>query len=272
MIPPRAGCAGAALFVLSCGARLLDLPSGSGTPAPDAAEAVDQATRACRAVSSITAAISVSGSIGGRRVRGRLDVGAAAPASARLEAVAPFGLLFTFVARGDEATLVLHRDRRVLEGGRPEAVLEAVTGVPLDAPALRQALTGCAAGFSIDGARQFGDGWRSVQAGDDLVYLRRLSPNEPWRLVAVVYRGQPGRPEWRAEYRQFEDGLPRIVRFTSRPRDAFDLTLELSQLELNTPLGPAVFEVNVPPSFDPITLDELRRAGPFAGGAADDGP
>ena len=67
-------------------------------------------------------------------MRGRLLAGLAAPASARLEAVAPFGPpVFIFVARDDEATLLLPRDRRVLEHGRPTAVLDAVAGVPMSA-------------------------------------------------------------------------------------------------------------------------------------------
>ena len=48
--------------------------------------------------------------------------------------MAPFGQpLFIFVATGDDATLLLPRDERVLEHGRPDAVLEAVAGVPLGA-------------------------------------------------------------------------------------------------------------------------------------------
>jgi hypothetical protein len=262
----------AALFAVSCGTRLLNLPAtGAGVPAPDGQEAVAEATRACRAVSSITAAVSVAGSVGGRRVRGRLDVGAAAPAAARLEAVASVGLLFTFVTRGDDATLLLHRDRRVLERGRPAAVLEAVTGVPLDGSALRLALTGCAADVDAGRARQVGDQWRVVPSGGDTLYLRRESPADPWRLVAVVHQ-EAGRPEWRAEYRQFEDDLPRTVRFTSREADRFDLTLELSQVDLNMPLGPEVFELQIPADVDPMTLEELRQSGPLAGSApADDG-
>jgi alpha-ketoglutarate-dependent taurine dioxygenase len=38
--------------------------------------------------------------------------------------------------------------------------------------------------------------------------------------------------------------------------------LTLSQVELNTPLGPDVFRVQIPRDADPITIDELRRARP----------
>jgi outer membrane lipoprotein-sorting protein len=45
----------------------------------------------------------------------------------------------------------------------------------------------------------------------------------------------------------------------------FDLRLELSQVELNAKLPTAAFEVKVPPSADPITIQELRRSGPLSG-------
>jgi hypothetical protein len=34
-------------------------------------------------------------------------------------------------------------------------------------------------------------------------------------------------------------------------------------VDVDVPLGPEAFEVKVPASADPITLDELRRAGPL---------
>jgi hypothetical protein len=140
----RAGVLAAALAAVSCGAPLMKLPAGPGQPAADARDALIEATAACRAVAVMTAEAGVSGSAGGRRLRARLVLGLQSPASARLEAVGPFArLLFTFVAQGDEATLVLNQDNRVLERGRPEAVLEALTGVPIGPAMLREALTGC---------------------------------------------------------------------------------------------------------------------------------
>src|SRR5690242_870483 len=115
----------AALAATSCGAPLLKLPTGTGTPAPDAADALAQATRTCRTVSTFSAEIAVSGSVGGQRLRGRLLAGLAAPASMYMEAPAPFGgPLFVLAATADDATLLLPRDRRVLEHGRPDQVLE----------------------------------------------------------------------------------------------------------------------------------------------------
>ncbi len=63
------------------------------------------------------------------------------------------------------------------------------------------------------------------------------------------------------EYGKPMNGLPRLIRLRSDPRA--DLTLDLSQLDLNVPLEPAAFKVDVPADARPLTLDELRKNGPF---------
>jgi len=239
----------------------MNLPSGPSTPAPDGAAALDEATRACRAVSTITAEIGASGSIGGRRFRARLTAGLAPPASARLEAAAPFGApLFILVVRGDDATLLMPHEGRVLEHGKPAAVLEALAGLPLDAAELRLALVGCPSHADAASAKQIGDDWRMMADGQNEVYLRR-DPNAPWRLVAIVHRAS-GRTGWRAEYRDPAQGLPASVRFTGTAPDSFDVRLALSQVETNVALGAEVFRVQVPPDAEAMTIDELRRARP----------
>ena len=261
----------------SCGGAspLIRLPAGPGAPAADAADVLAAATAVCRAVRTVTAEVAVSGSVGGKRVRGRLLAGVAAPASVRLEAAAPFGPpAFIFVASNIGATLLLPRDDRVLEHGRPDAVLEAVTGVPVGAADLKTTLTGCASSPQVTG-RQVGD-WRILTpagTGDRAVesewYLRREPTPGMWRLVTAVHPSRDGR--WRAEYGDFQSGLPRSIRLASEDAQRFDLRLTLSQMEINTPLDADVFTVKIPPSAFPITLDELRRSGPF-GTAASDGP
>jgi hypothetical protein len=257
----------AAVLCASC-APLMKLPSGTGTPVPDGAEVLKEATAACRAVSTITAEIAVSGSVGGRGLRARLLAGLAAPALARLEAVAPFGQpLFFFVARDDDATLLLPRDNRVLEHGRPEAVLEAVAAVPLDAEGLREVLTGCAVAPDAAQARQLGDGWRVVPDGERDLYLHRESAAAGWRIVAAVHR-ESSTPAWRADYGEFQTaapliGLPRTVRLASVGSNRFDLRLVLSQVEINEKLDAGAFKIQVPATATPITLSELRTAGPL---------
>jgi len=242
----------------------MKLPSGPGAPSSDAATVIAQATMACRAVNTVTLEMSVRGSAGGHRLRGRMSAGLARPASARLEAVAPFGPpVFIFVAAGDEASLLLPRDRRVLEHGRPASVLEAISGVPLDAPGLRSLLTGCANVPDASDAVSFGDGWRAAPDGPDNLYFRRPSAGSgqaasSWRLVATVRRDA-----WRAEYSMFENNLPRLVHIVSLPAGRFDLQLELSQVEVNVPIDAAAFRLERTNGASPISLDELRQSGPL---------
>jgi hypothetical protein len=111
---------------VSCGAPLMKLPAGPGAPTADAADALTQAIAVCRGVRTLTAEVAVSGKVSGQRFRARLSAGVAAPASARLEAVAPFGPpIFILVATNDEATLLMPREERVLQHGRPADVLDA---------------------------------------------------------------------------------------------------------------------------------------------------
>jgi hypothetical protein len=264
----RAAVVVVALLPASCSAPLLKLPSGAAAPAPDASGALTEATAACRAVSTITAEIGVSGSVGGRGLRARLLAGLASPASARLEAVAPFGQpLFILVARGNDATLLLPRDGRVLEHGRPQDVLEAIAAVPLDAAALRVVLTGCTSAPDLARARQAGSDWRVVPDGPREVYLHRDGRDAPWRVVAAVNL-EADVPTWRAEYRDFStdraaSGLPRTVRIASVGSNRFDLRLALSQVAINEALDDTVFAVQIPADAVPITLAELRNAGPL---------
>jgi hypothetical protein len=249
----------------------MKLPPGPGAPSPDAHDAFVAATAACRAVSSFTAEVSLAGSIGGERVRARLVTGFASPASARLEAFAFGQPLFILAAAGRDATLLLTRDRRVLEHGDPADILEVLAGMALDAADLRETLLGCALAATTDSARRVGDDWRTIQTGAADIYLHRDARSAPWRLTAVVHHGA-AEPSWRAEYRDFEGGLPRQVHLVSSERSRFDVRLSLAQVALDPSLPREAFEVNVPAGFDPISLDELRREGPFGGaGARGDG-
>jgi outer membrane lipoprotein-sorting protein len=254
----------------ACSPAMLKLPAGPRMPAADGASAVDQATTACRAISTITLEMSVRGSVGGQRLRGRLSAGLAKPASARLEAVASFGQpAFFFVATDANGTVYVPRDQRVARG-RPDALLEAVAGVPLDASALRGVLTGCASMPNVAGVQAIGDTWRVAGDGNDEIYLRRAPQTAAWQLVSTVHpstslgasRSVAG---WRADYSNFDRGLPRTIRLVSTPAGRFDLQLELSQIDLNTALGADAFQLQVPGSAEVISIDELRRSGPLGG-------
>jgi hypothetical protein len=250
------------LLSASCGVPLQKLPSGPRVPASDGAAVIDQATAACRAVSTITLEMSIRGSVGGHRMRGRLSAGLATPASARLEAVASFGQpAFFFVATDANATLFVPRDQRVARG-RPDALLEAVAGVPLDAPALRSVVTGCAGMPNASGVQAIGDEWRVTGDGNDEIYLHRDRQTAAWQLVSTQRRGADG---WRADYSNFDRGLPRTIHLVGTRAGRFDLELDLSQVELNTPLGADAFQLQVPATAEAISVDELRRSGPLGG-------
>jgi len=258
-----AAAALAAFLTTSCGASLMKLPQGPGAPAVDARDALAEATTACRAVNSLTAEMAVSGSIGGQRVRATLNVGVVHPDLVRLEAFALGQPMFLFVSRGSDATLLLQRDNRILEHGPPDAILQALTGVPLGTFTLKTLLTGCATTADWSKGQELGQDWRMLPDVDGAVYLHRTARQGPWQLVAARHE-DPAGGEWRADYRDPRGGVPREIRLTSADRKRFDLRLVLSQVETQVTLDPdALTRVRIPPSADPITLEELRREGPL---------
>lgn len=246
----------------ACAPTLTKLPSGPGILAPDIAGVLLQALTSCQRVQSLTAEIGVTGSVGGQRIRARL-VGGFTNSSARLEAAAPFGApLFIFVATGKDGTLLLPRDRRVVEHGEPADLLAAVAGVPLAPSDMVRTLTGCAIPDRLASPLAIGDTWRtSAGTGGAKIYMHRDRPAAPWRLVTVFHAGDALRWSWRADYDDFHDGLPRVIRLVSADERRFNLQLTLSQLETNVQLKPDVFRVEIPSDAERISVEELKRSG-----------
>lgn len=257
---PVAGALLAAWLASSCGAVRLELPTGPGAPAPDAAEALQQATRVCRGVASFSAEIAVSGRSNGQRLRGRVLAGFATPSSALLDAAAPFGAsIFIYAAHDGQVTLLLPRERRVLRSRAPAEVLEAVTGLSMDAADLRRVLTGCPPDEVPLRGRAFGPLWRAVELPRGEAFLNRTSESMPWTLVTIT-ENRTGR--MRIDFREFRDGLPASVAIASSD-GRVSLRLVLSQVEVNPELGPEVFAVRVPDDTEALSLEELRRNGPL---------
>ena len=122
-----------------------------------------------------------------------------------LEVVAPFGPpVFIFAATDDDATLLLPRDVRVLEHGRPDDVLDAVAGVPLNAERIcATTLTGCAPEELRHRRRaQFGADWRVVdaKAPGATFYLHREAGG-PWQPGGAGAARRAGGRRWRPIYR-----------------------------------------------------------------------
>jgi len=246
------------LFILSltaCGPQRVALPTGAGTPAPDYAEVYAGARATCDSVRSLQAELALSGRAARQRMRGRVLVGVVSDAL-RLEGVAPFGSpVFILVADGPRGTLLLLRDRRVLRDAPPDDILEALVGVRLGAADLRALLSGCVkAAAEPTGGRAHGSDWLVVDlASGGTVYLQRR--NAEWRIVAGRYGGME------VDYPAFLGDRPSQV--VLRGAD-LNLALGLTQVEVNGPLPrEELISVKVTSDLLPLTLDELRKAGPL---------
>jgi len=240
-----------------CAARLPQRPSGTPSDAPGAVELFTAATAHCARLTTLTAELGLSGHAGEESLRGRIIAGLEAGGNVRLEGVAPFGPpVFILAARSEQATLLLPRERRVLQSTTVSAVLERLTGLRLSADELRQALTGClGAGTGATEGRQWPGGWRSVRSGTgETIFLREQAG--VWAVTAV------DAGSWQADYADTLNAYPRTVRLRSTD-GRVDLIARVQQLEINTAIEPAAFEVSIPADAEPMTLDELRAVAPL---------
>lgn len=253
------GVAALGLIALSsCAPKALVLPTGASTPFPEFDNAYQQATAACGGVKTLRASMAMSGKAGGTKLRGRIDAGFATPGRARLEGIPPFGKpVFILVADGARGTLVLPREDRVLRDAPPDRIVEALAGVPLGADALRTAISGCGFGVaaSSDG-RMFANGWVAGSSGEATTYLRRSG--SAWAVAAATLGGVT------VTYADYASGRPATVRIRAGSNaSTADMTLRLSDVDINTTLDPRTFLVELPDRPVPLTLEELRRAGPL---------
>jgi outer membrane lipoprotein-sorting protein len=252
----------AALAALcACAPKALVLPTGASTPFPEFGTAYQQATAACGGVKTLSVSMGMSGKAGPTKLRGRIDAGFASPGRARLEGRHPvFGKpVFILVADGGRGTVVLPREDRVLRDASPERIVEALAGVPLGGDALRTVISGC--GFGVESpsdGRTFANGWAAGSSGGAITYLRRSG--DAWELAAATLGGIT------VTYADYASGRPATVRIRAGSNaSTADITLRLSDVDINTTLDPRTFEVELPDRPIPLTLEELRRAGPLGG-------
>jgi hypothetical protein len=255
---------------MACAPKAPTLPAGTGTPFPGFAAAYDQATSGCQSINTITLSMGLSGKAGSTKLRGRIDAGFATPAKARLEGVAPFGKpVFVLVADGSRGTLVLTREDRVLRDAAPDAIVEALAGVALGPDVLRTIVSGCGFldGAPTEGAALHANGgdWVVLTFAGSTGYLKREAGT--WRLAAAA------RGPMTVHYAEFAGGRPASLRIQSSTdgRVTASIGVRLSDVAINTTLDPATFETDLPDHPVPLTLEELRRAGPMgvSGSGAD---
>lgn len=243
----------AAVFASACAARAPGRPAGAAVTSPGAVQTLAGATAHCRPLRTATAEIRLAGRAGRDRLRARLVAGFSAPDSLRLEALAPFGPpALVLASDGATTTLLFPREGQVLREAPVAALLDALTGLALDAADLRNLLFGCIAGDDGRGL-QYGGGWQVVEDGGTRAFLKHGV------LVAADYHG------WQVDYTAHEGGIARTVRVRrALARGDLDLVATLASVETNVALDSAAFTVTVPPGASAITLDDLRAASPFA--------
>ena len=244
----------------ACAPKAPALPTGTGTPYPDFMAAHAAATSACSGVRTITVSMGMSGKAGDTKLRGRLDAGFEAPGRARLEGIPPIGKpVFVLVADGGKGTLVLTRQDRVLRDAPPDQIVEALAGVALGPDALRTAISGCGFGGVPAEGRSYSNGWVAAASGDGTTWLR---PGGGTWEVAAAERGPVT-----VLYSDYAAGRPATIRIRStlQGRTTADITLRLSDVDINIPLDRRVFDItpDLPEKPIPLTLEELRRAGPL---------
>jgi hypothetical protein len=202
----------------------------------------------------VLAELALSGRAGRQKLRGRISAGIAVKGDIRLEAVAFGRTIFVLAGRSGRATLLLMREDRVVRDEPSAAIVEAITGVALTPADLVNVIAGCGLGTGTpSNGRTFNDQWAAVDASAGTTYLRRVE--ERWRVGGAV------RGDLQVLYSDFSSGLPSVVQI--RAGSVADITLRVSQLEINTTIEATAFDVNVPPDAVPLMLDELRRAGPL---------
>jgi outer membrane biogenesis lipoprotein LolB len=246
--------------VQACGPRRVTLPTDAGTPFPDFAQVHQMLSAACRGVRTLTAELALAGRAGPDRLRGRVQAGFTRPSAMRLEGVAPFGPpAFILVARERTATLVLPRESGVLRGAQADEILGALVGVALGPADVLAILTGCVVPDPKPAAgRLHQGGWASISLMDGAeLFLRR--PAATWQIRAARRNG------WQIEYPDWNGQFPPVVRLISDAQAvAVDVTASLSQIQANTDLDAAALTaVDIPSDARPVTLEQLRAAGPL---------
>jgi hypothetical protein len=254
-------CAASGVVLLigtsACASALFVAPVGPGEPAPEAAGAWAEATRACRGVASYKGSLRVSGRLRGERLPTTIGIATGATATGvRIEGHADGRSIFTLAGTSDQATLYLDDGHR-FSTGRPEDLTEALMGVKLGPGRWLALLAGCVAAPPdfVAGARYGPD--LAVTTSSGRVFLSRA--NGAWHTAHGTFDGLV------VTYRRFASSLPAEWLLTSEAgRDpSVALSVIVDDVTTGAPIASSVFTLTLPGDVTPMTLDELRQSGPL---------
>ena len=217
-------------------------------------------SRSAAPVRTIRATLGLSGRAGSTALRGNVDAGFEAPEKIRLEGRHPLGRpVFILASPGPQTTLYMPRENRVMQNASATDIVEALVGLRLAPHDLRTLVSGC--GFEVaqpSEGRQYRDGLVAVTVGGATTYLRQEQGR--WRVagstrppLSVLYSRLRQRPAIDAPPAGHRHAGGRCHACGSR------------DVNINVPLEPEVFAVDVPAGAQPLTIEELRRAGPLGG-------
>ena len=233
------------------------LPSGPGDPAPEAAGIWSTAAAGCRSVQTYSGELRVSGRVGsGSKFKATVLAGLTSSGEIRLEAPAPFGRAAFVLAGTSARATLLSRDDRVLTASS-DKIIEALVGLPLAPRALMALLNGCAGeGEAATESLRYAD-TLVVGTPSARLYLRQTAGT--WRVVATEMSGLL------VEYLSNVGGWPADLRIASQPgrTPVIGLTVAIHQVEVNSTMPASTFSVAVPAAATPLSLEELRAAGPL---------
>lgn len=260
MIGRAVGAACVVAVTAACGHSIFRPPAGPGRPATDASAAWTDATTHCRAATSYSAAVRLSGRAGSQRIR-TLSVDLAVMADRiYLNAVYSGQSVLVLAGMADAATLWLRPDPARAVTAPAGDIIEAVLGLPMPPPRLLALVTGCVTQtFDVQSATAY-DGLLAIQTQDARVYVE--SRDARWRTRAGELEG------FVVEYGWDTSPLPSRIWIRSAPgrEPRAEVNIAVSDAGVNDPIQPSVF---MPPAgaanAERMTLDELRANGAWKG-------
>jgi hypothetical protein len=237
----------------ACSPAMFSPPSGPGEPATNAADVWQAATARCQSVTAYSALIALSGSAP-RFPTINVTAAFTSAGAAYLQAQHSGKPLFLLAGDGSRAALWLRDDNTITTAPLPD-IVHALVDVKLGGEDFLAFLTGCPLrNRSVTDARRYGS-LLSIRTADGRAFLDvTTSPRvraADTRGVLIDYGKTPS-PAWPAD----------VSISTETPR--VQLRFRPEQVEINETLPTEMFAMPATAkSATPITLEELRKAGPL---------